>query len=111
MEIAKTMEYVYPDAWLLNYSNPLTCLSIAVRETTDIKMLGLCHGICGTIKVLSGFLGTDPGKIDLIATGINHVTWLLDLRISGKDDYPKLREMLQSSDVPRDPSVQSSAEF
>ncbi len=100
VEIARDMEDVCPDAWLFNYSNPLTCLSVAVREATSIKMAGLCHGIRGTIGALSGFLGCSPREIQFLATGVNHLTWLLDLGIQGKDAYPRLRETLHSSDLP-----------
>jgi alpha-galactosidase len=99
VKIAKEMERACPDAWLFNYSNPLTCLSIGVREATDIKMLGLCHGVQGTLGAISGYMDADPGEIDYVTTGINHLTWLLDLRIGGRDAYPRLREMLDSSDI------------
>ena len=99
VEIARDIEEICPDAWLFNYTNPLTLLSIAVRETTDVKMLGLCHGIGGTIGVLADYLGTTTEEIDFLATGVNHLTWLLDLRVSGRDAYPRLREMLGEGDV------------
>ncbi len=100
VEIAKDMEKICPDAWLFNYSNPLTCLSIAVRETTGIKMAGLCHGIRGTVRAIASFLGTTPDKMTYLAAGVNHLTWILDMGISGKDCYPRLREMLRTTDLP-----------
>jgi len=100
VEIAKDMESLCPDAWLFNYSNPLTCLSIAVRETTDVKMVGLCHGIRGTMKTIATFLGMTRDRMNYLAAGINHLTWILDMRISGKDCYPKLREILKTTDLP-----------
>jgi len=100
VEIAETMEDVCPDAWLFNYSNPLSCLSIAVRETTDLKSVGLCHGWKGTEGALSRFLEVDPGHMDFIATGVNHLTWMLDIRENGEDIYPELRSRLQDENVP-----------
>jgi alpha-galactosidase len=98
VEIARDMDEICPRAWLFNYSNPLTCLSIAVREASGIKMLGLCHGVRGTVHELMGFTGSCIDEFK--ALGVNHLTWLLDLKASGVDLYPEIRQTLADKDVP-----------
>ena len=55
--IARDMEDVCPDAWLLNYTNPLAILVRAVSEATSIRVVGLCHSVFWTIDRLAGYLG------------------------------------------------------
>jgi alpha-galactosidase len=45
VEIGRDMEQKCPDAWLLNITNPMTCLTRCVARETSVKTVGLCHGI------------------------------------------------------------------
>ena len=98
VEIARDMEELCPDAWLFNYTNPVTYLSIAVREETRIRAIGICHGVQGTVDALSGFLGVQIDAFRVV--GVNHLSWLLELGASGEDIYPELRRRLASGDMP-----------
>ena len=62
--IARDMDEVCPDAWLLNYTNPLAILVRAVAEATSIKVVGLCHSVFWTIDTLAGYLGLPRDEID-----------------------------------------------
>src|SRR3954451_3927136 len=55
--IARDMEELCPDAWLFNYTNPLTALVRAVQKTTRVKCVGLCHGILTTRELIARDLG------------------------------------------------------
>ena len=57
LAIARDMEDICPDAWLLNYTNPLAILVRAVSEATSIRVVGLCHSVFWTIDRLAGYLG------------------------------------------------------
>jgi alpha-galactosidase len=91
------MEQLCPEAWLFNYTNPLSALARAVTCTSRIKCLGLCHGILGTRRRLARILGVDPQALQVQAAGINHLTWVFDLRYAdGSDAYPALRSHLDA---------------
>lgn len=91
---ARDMEEVCPDAWLLNYTNPMAMLSGYMQRYTGVKTIGLCHSVQECSKGLLTDLGmTDmlDGRRELIA-GINHMGWLLEITDrDGKDLYPEIR--------------------
>jgi len=102
--IAKEMERICPNAWLLNYTNPMTTLCRAVTRTTSIKTIGLCHELFGTLDMLKQiFKVQDESEIEVKAGGINHLVWILDVKVRGEDGFPKLykfaKEYLDSKDI------------
>ncbi len=91
---AHDMEEVCPDAWLLNYTNPMAMLTGYMQCYTGVKTVGLCHSvqICTTRLLerlgMQEYLGNTVEKI----AGINHMAWLLELRDkAGNDLYPEIR--------------------
>ena len=89
--IAEDMEELCPDAWLFNYTNPMCAICRTLAKTTNLKVVGLCHGIEGTTKRLAQFLDLPAQDISVRAAGINHLQWILDLRRNGTDLYPALK--------------------
>lgn len=94
VDIARKMEEFCPNAWLLNYTNPVPRVSRAIKRYTNIEVVGLCHGVANTVNTIAKILGTEPDKIDVKVAGLNHFHWVLDVRFSnsGEDAYPLLRE-------------------
>lgn len=94
-EFAKDMEEVCPDAWFLNYTNPMAILTGYMLRYTKVKTVGLCHSVQVCSEKLLKSLGMDDkleGRTELIA-GINHMGWLLELRDKdGADLYPEIRK-------------------
>lgn len=91
---ARDMEEVCPDAWLLNYTNPMGMLTGYMLRYTKIKTVGLCHSVqvcvLGLLRELD-MMDEFENHQELIA-GINHMGWLLDIRDKdGKDLYPEIR--------------------
>ncbi len=85
VDIAKDMEKLCPSAWLINYSNPMSSLCYAVNEYTNIEVIGLCTCITGATEFFANIYQVEPYQVQITAAGINHLTWLLDLRIKGKE--------------------------
>ncbi len=100
VEIARAMEAHCPDAWLVNYTNPLTRLCEAVGRLTDIRVVGLCHGVFHGIEQMARLLELPPERLDARASGINHFSWFGSLtdRETGEDLYPRLRERERVAD-------------
>lgn len=93
-DFARDMEEVCPDAWFLNYTNPMAMLTGYMQRFTKIKTVGLCHSVQACSKDLLIALGMEDkleGRKELIA-GINHMGWLLELYDKdGNDLYPEIR--------------------
>ena len=98
VDIAKEMEKVCPDAWMINYTNPEGAVCLALQKYTKIRNFGLCHGTPDTAKWLAKkVFDVDFSRFSYTAAGINHFTWFLQMEIDGKDVYPLLREKLVES--------------
>ena len=89
--IAEDMADLCPDAWLFNYTNPMCAICRTLAKTTDLKVVGLCHGIEGSTRRLAQFLDRPEEDVSVRAAGINHLQWILDLRCNGSDLYPALK--------------------
>ncbi len=91
---AKDIQEVCPDAWLLNYTNPMSILTGYMQRYTGVKTVGLCHSVQVCSEHLLQDLGMQDvieGRRDLIA-GINHMGWLLKITDrAGNDLYPEIR--------------------
>jgi alpha-galactosidase/6-phospho-beta-glucosidase family protein len=94
MDIVRAMERHCPEAWLLNFTNPLTKLCEAQTRLSSMKVVGLCHGVFHGIAQIAEFLECDPDRLETYACGLNHFTWFQEVRdrSSGDDLYPRLRE-------------------
>lgn len=121
IDIARDMEELCPDAWLINFSNPLPRITRAVTKYSRIKTVGKCHQInvgyaLAAVLLRDRYpvdvppgcnLHSDPGntgtihalahagreRVSITSAGLNHFIWLLDIRDrqTGEDLYPALR--------------------
>mgnify|MGYP002562974732 CR=1 FL=1 len=94
-DFARDMEAVCPNAWFLNYTNPMSMLTGYMLRYTGVKTLGLCHSVQTCSKTLMDAIGMSDrleGRRELIA-GINHMGWLLELYdADGTDLLPEVRK-------------------
>ncbi|MBV9697963.1 MAG: hypothetical protein JO005_13635 [Gammaproteobacteria bacterium] len=93
--IAEDVARYCPQAHLLNYGNPMTAICRAIRRKTGVPVVGLCHGVTYVEGLLAGFLGEEQGSISSFGVGINHLTFLTDIRCHGVDVRPRLRAKLE----------------
>ncbi|MBV9597745.1 MAG: hypothetical protein JOZ87_12870 [Chloroflexi bacterium] len=92
--IAQAMERRCPDAWMLNLTNPLTVLTRVVTMTTRIKAMGLCHELFGVRGGLIRMFGGSPDDFEMRVAGVNHLIWLLDMTIRGRDGLQMVRDFV-----------------
>lgn len=83
MDLTRRMEKYCPDAWLMNFTNPMSFLCTYLNRYTRIKTLGFCHQVHGSFGLIAEQLGMAPGDLEVITGGINHFNWLLDVRQRG----------------------------
>jgi alpha-galactosidase len=93
LDFACDMEAVCPDAWMLNYTNPMAMITGAMLLGTSVKIVGLCHSVQGCARWLLRQLGMldDVKKLQWKIAGINHQSWLLEISDGGKDLYPEIK--------------------
>jgi alpha-galactosidase len=87
-----------PDAYLLNYSNPMAMLPWAVYAGTDFRnVFGLCHSVRDTHAFLAGLVGADPASVRFVTAGFNHQAFVLRFEQDGQSLYPRLAEVIDGS--------------
>lgn len=103
VEIAEAIKAYCPNAWVINYTNPMTLCTRTLYEVfPQIKAFGCCHEVFGTQKVLAAALkeikGIEDAKRDDIKVnvlGINHFTWLDKASYKGMDLMPIYKEFVE----------------
>lgn len=93
--IWKDMQELCPNAYVLNYVNPMGAICTTLARATGMKFVGLCHGVQTTMDLISGYTGFPKDEINFINAGINHMDWFLTLEHDGKDIYPILKENME----------------
>jgi alpha-galactosidase/6-phospho-beta-glucosidase family protein len=101
-EIAYGIRDCCPDAWVINYTNPMTvCTRSLYKAFPKIKAFGCCHEVFGTQKILAymleelkGIKGVDHHDIHVNVKGINHFTWLDEAKYHEIDLMPLYREFI-----------------
>jgi alpha-galactosidase len=89
--IADAMLAGCPDAWLLNYTNPMSMnVSYLAAAHPRLKAIGLCHSVYWTVHDLCEVLGVPLDGTRYRAAGVNHQAWLLDWEHDGESLYPRL---------------------
>jgi alpha-galactosidase len=98
LDICYDIQDICPDALFINYTNPMTRVCRAISRYTKVKFVGLCYGIYLQLMALSNFLGINYENLEAKAAGLNHFTWIMDLRFkNGGDVYPLLKEKLDKT--------------
>ena len=98
LDFAREIEEVAPNAWFLNYTNPMAMLTGAMLRGSGVKTVGLCHSVQVCAKSLLTTLGLECGEereknLRTYIAGINHMAWLLSIQENGKDLYPELKKL------------------
>jgi len=89
--LAADMAAVCPDAWLLNYTNPMAMnLQYLAGIAPGLKAAGLCHSVYWTVRDLCEIVGVPYEEADVVSAGVNHQAWILGWQHRGRDLYPAL---------------------
>lgn len=91
LDFAKDMQEVCPDAWFLNYTNPMAVLTGTMLRYGEIKTIGLCHSVQVCADDLLKDLDLPTDNVQWKIAGINHIAWLLEITRNGKDMYPEIK--------------------
>jgi alpha-galactosidase len=94
-----------PDAYVLNYVNPMGAVCTTAGMATNMKMVGLCHGVQTTLDLIAGYTDVKKDEIDFLCAGINHMAWFLKLEKDGKDLYPLLKANMEKPEYYKNEKV------
>jgi alpha-galactosidase len=98
--LAADIAEICPDAWLLNYTNPMA-MNVWYLSALGVRnVVGLCHSVYWTMHDLSALVGVPLGEVSYLAAGVNHQAWVLRFEHQGRDLYPVLDEV-----IARDPEL------
>ncbi|MGQ9554714.1 MAG: family 4 glycosyl hydrolase [Anaerolineae bacterium] len=85
VEIAQEMEEICPGAMMLNYTNPMSSITLGVQRYSSIPMAGVCPGIYGYLGRIGEALGVAPESMRCRAAGVNHMNWIVSLEADSRD--------------------------
>ena len=102
--IAEAIKQYAPDAWVINYTNPMSlCVKTLYHVFPEIKAFGCCHEVFGTQKVLKGSCEESLGlenidRRDILVNvlGINHFTWFDQASYKGVDLFPIYKDYIDA---------------
>lgn len=92
--VAREMEQLCPNAWLLNLTNPMTTITRAITRATSIRTIGLCHEVTGVTHHLARMFEVPVDQIEVEVAGINHLPVILRFSLAGRDGIALLRSWL-----------------
>jgi alpha-galactosidase len=99
LDIVADVARLAPGARILNYTNPMSILTLAAIRKVDMPVVGLCHSVQGTSRQIARYLDIPYDEMDWECAGINHNAWFTRLEHKGEDMYPRLRERAQQEEV------------
>jgi alpha-galactosidase len=99
LEIVADIERIAPKAIVMNYTNPMSILTLAASRTSNLSVVGLCHSVQGTSRDIARYLGIAYEDLVWRCAGINHNAWFTTLESGGEDMYPRLRQRSALSEI------------
>jgi 6-phospho-beta-glucosidase len=95
LDIAREVEELCPEAWLVNFSNPSGMVTEALlRYSTNPRVIGLCNVPVGMKMAIAAALGVEASRLRMDQAGLNHMVFGLRTYVDGQDVSAKVREVL-----------------
>ena len=91
IDICHDVEELCPDAWVINYSNPMSAICRAMRKATSVKSVGLCTAAYLPGQVARA-MGVEEERVDVVSGGVNHCVWALKVLLDGKDATEEFKD-------------------
>ena len=90
LHIARRVQALAPDAWVINFTNPAGLVTQAMQSVLGDRVVGICDSPLGLARRAAGALGHDLADLEIDYAGLNHLGWLSGLRLDGRDLLPEL---------------------
>ncbi len=99
LEIMADAQKLCPAALIMNYTNPMSMMSLGATRFSPQPYVGLCHSVQGNSRQIAGILGVPYDELVWKCGGINHLAWFTELQWHGHDMLPLLREAAKNPNV------------
>jgi len=104
LAICRDIEELCPRALVINYTNPLSAMTLTALRATSLQVVGLCHSIVLTSYELADYADVPYERMRFRCAGINHLSWFVTLEMDGEDLYPRVRRAAEDPAIyERDP--------
>ncbi|KJG26679.1 diacetylchitobiose-6-phosphate hydrolase [Photobacterium iliopiscarium] len=94
LDIAKKVEQLAPNAWIINFTNPAGIVTEAVSRYSNAKIIGLCNVPVTMHHMIATMLKADYNDVQLRFAGLNHMVWAHEVILKGENVTNKVIEML-----------------
>ncbi|MEI6845802.1 MAG: hypothetical protein WCK36_01995, partial [Candidatus Firestonebacteria bacterium] len=84
LDLCAAMEKYCPNAFLINFSNPMAQITRAIQKYSKIKAVGLCHALAAGEDLVAKVYGAEKKDVQLFCAGVNHLTWVLETYVKGQ---------------------------
>lgn len=91
LAICRDIEELCPRALVINFTNPMSAMTLTALRSTSLQVVGLCNSILLTSYDLADYVNVPYERMRYRCAGINHLSWFVRLEIDGEDLYPRLR--------------------
>ncbi len=88
-----------PSALILNYTNPMSMMTLGAVRSTQQPFVGLCHSVQGNSRQIADILSVPYDELEWQCGGINHLAWFTTLRWQGRDMHARLRAAADDPEV------------
>ena len=100
MDFADDFNAYCPNAFIANYTNPMSALTATLQKQCQNPLSGFCHAYFGTLDIIQHMFGLpDWGPISVEIAGMNHFTWVTNFTVNGEDGYPALRKKIGAGSI------------
>ncbi len=99
LAICRDLEELCPQALVINYSNPLSAMTLTALRATSLPVVGLCQSTILTAYQLADYVDVPFEQMRYRCAGINHLSWFVTLEHDGENLYPRLRKAAESADI------------
>ncbi|MBD2792523.1 6-phospho-beta-glucosidase [Xenorhabdus szentirmaii] len=94
LDIARKVECLSPDAWIINFTNPAGVVTEAVSRYSKAKIIGLCNVPISMHHMIANMMQQPYPNVQLRFAGLNHMVWVHQVLVNGKDETEQVLELL-----------------
>jgi alpha-galactosidase len=105
LAICRDIQELCPRALVINYTNPMSALTLTALRATSLQVVGLCISTIETAYQLADYAGVPFERMRYRCAGINHLAWFVSLNMDGEDLYPRIYRAAENPEIDREDPI------